>query len=55
MHGNQYKIDGEDGYEFFCKRRMATLWCAPSYKDNCPNFGAILSIDEILMSSFQVS
>ena len=42
----------EDGYEFFAKRRLVTLFSAPNYCDMFDNSGAIMSVDETLMCSF---
>uniref|UniRef100_A0A8I4A084 Serine/threonine-protein phosphatase n=1 Tax=Callithrix jacchus TaxID=9483 RepID=A0A8I4A084_CALJA len=43
----------EDGYEFFAKRQLVTLFSAP----NCGEFdnaGAMMSVNETLMCSFQI-
>ncbi len=45
----------EDGYEFFAKRQLITLFSAPNYCDEFDNAGAMMSVDESLMCSFQVS
>ena len=42
----------EDGYEFFAKRKLVTLFSAPNYCDMFDNSGAIMSVDETLMCSF---
>ena len=44
----------EDGYEFFAKRQLVTIWSAPNYKGEYDNAGAMMSIDETLLCSFQV-
>ncbi|XP_059489422.1 serine/threonine-protein phosphatase PP1-gamma catalytic subunit B-like isoform X2 [Neocloeon triangulifer] len=44
----------EDGYEFFGKRQLVTLFSAPNYCGEFDNAGAMLSIDESLMCSFQI-
>ena len=44
----------EDGYEFFAKRQLVTLWSAPNYRGEYDNAGAIMSVDETLMCSFQI-
>ena len=45
----------EDGYEFFSKRQLVTLFSAPNYCGEFDNAGAMMSVDESLMCSFQVS
>ena len=44
----------EDGYEFFAKRTLVTLFSAPNYCGEFDNAGAIMSIDESLMCVFQI-
>ena len=44
----------EDGYEFFCNRQLVTLFSAPNYCGEFDNSGAMMSIDETLMCSFQI-
>ncbi|GJN31928.1 hypothetical protein PR202_gb20387 [Eleusine coracana subsp. coracana] len=44
----------EDGYEFFAQRRLVTIFSAPNYCGEFDNVGALLSIDESLMCSFQI-
>lgn len=44
----------EDGYEFFAKRRLVTIFSAPQYCGEFDNAGAILKVDESLLCSFQV-
>jgi len=44
----------EDGYEFFAKRQLVTVFSAPNYCGEFDNAGAMMSVDETLMCSFQV-
>mmetsp|Transcript_17332 Transcript_17332/g.24540 ORF Transcript_17332/g.24540 Transcript_17332/m.24540 type:complete len:376 (-) Transcript_17332:112-1239(-) len=44
----------EDGYEFFAKRQLVTLFSAPNYCGEFDNAGALMSVDETLMCSFQI-
>ena len=44
----------EDGYEFFAKRGLVTIFSAPNYCGEFDNAGAIMSVDENLTCSFQV-
>lgn len=44
----------EDGYEFFAERQLVTVFSAPNYCGEFDNAGAMMSIDECLMCSFQV-
>lgn len=44
----------EDGYEFFAKRSLVTLFSAPNYCGEFDNAGGMMSVDENLMCSFQV-
>jgi hypothetical protein len=44
----------EDGYEFFAKRQLVTVFSAPNYCGEFDNAGAMMSVDEELMCSFQV-
>merc|ERR1719197_719981 len=39
----------EDGYEFFAKRQLITIFSAPNYCGEFDNAGAMMSIDESLM------
>ena len=43
------------GYEFFAKRQLVTIFSAPNYCGEFENAGAMMSVDETLMCSFQVS
>ena len=38
----------EDGYEFFAKRQLVTVFSAPNYCGEFDNSGAIMSVDETL-------
>jgi serine/threonine-protein phosphatase PP1 catalytic subunit len=42
----------QDGYEFFAKRNMVTVFSAPNYHGSGSNSGAVLTIDENLNCSF---
>lgn len=44
----------EDGYEFFHKRQLVTLFSAPNYCGEFDNAGAMMSVDDTLMCSFQI-
>ncbi|KAI3950817.1 hypothetical protein C5167_043327 [Papaver somniferum] len=44
----------EDGYEFFAKRRLVTIFSAPNYGGEFDNAGALMSVDEALMCSFEI-
>mmetsp|Transcript_53217 Transcript_53217/g.130410 ORF Transcript_53217/g.130410 Transcript_53217/m.130410 type:complete len:339 (+) Transcript_53217:321-1337(+) len=44
----------EDGYEFFGDRRLVTIFSAPNYTGEFDNAGAMMSVDETLMCSFQI-
>jgi len=43
-----------EGYEFFANRKLITLFSAPNYCGEFDNSGAMMSVDEQLMCSFQV-
>lgn len=45
----------EDGYEFFGKRGLVTIFSAPNYCGEFDNAGAIMNVDRNLLCSFQVS
>ncbi|KAL4278544.1 hypothetical protein GQ457_03G027320 [Hibiscus cannabinus] len=45
----------EDGYEFFADRQLVTIFSAPNYCGEFDNAGAMMSVDENLMCSFQLS
>jgi serine/threonine-protein phosphatase PP1 catalytic subunit len=44
----------EDGYEFYAGRQLVKLFTAPNYVSEFDNAGAIMSVDESLLCSFQV-
>lgn len=44
----------EDGYEFFARRQLVTLFSAPNYCGEFDNAGGMMSVDETLMCSFQI-
>lgn len=44
----------EDGYEFFAKRRLVTIFSAPNYGGEFDNAGALMSVDEALLCSFEI-
>jgi serine/threonine-protein phosphatase PP1 catalytic subunit len=44
----------EDGYEFFAQRQLVTLFSAPNYCGEFDNAGAMMSVDDTLMCSFQI-
>ena len=44
----------EDGYEFFAKRQLITLFSAPNYCGEFDNAGAMMTVDDSLMCSFKV-
>eukprot|EP00052_Salpingoeca_macrocollata_P025670 m.233945 g.233945 ORF g.233945 m.233945 type:complete len:318 (-) comp22464_c2_seq1:47-1000(-) len=44
----------EDGYEFFAKRQLVTVFSAPNYCGEFDNAGAMMTVDDTLMCSFQI-
>ncbi|KAG1057919.1 hypothetical protein G6F43_000288 [Rhizopus delemar] len=44
----------EDGYEFFGNRTLVTVFSAPNYCGEFDNFGAIMSVNEELLCSFEL-
>lgn len=44
----------EEGYEFFAKRQLVTVFSAPNYCGEFNNSGALMSVDDNLMCSFQI-
>lgn len=44
----------EDGYEFFANKQLVTIFSAPNYCGEDNNAGAVMTIDENLMCSFQI-
>jgi hypothetical protein len=45
----------EDGYEFYARRQLVTIFSAPNYCGEFDNAGAMMSVDDTLMCSFQVT
>lgn len=43
----------EDGYQFFGKKQLVTIFSAPNYCGEFNNAGAIMYVDKTLMCSFQ--
>ncbi|KAF6162140.1 hypothetical protein GIB67_008269 [Kingdonia uniflora] len=44
----------EDGYEFFADRQLVTIFSAPNYCGEFDNAGAMMSVDDSLICSFQI-
>jgi len=44
----------EDGYEFFAKRQLVTVFSAPNYCGEFDNAAAVMIVDTTLMCSFQI-
>ena len=44
----------EEGYEFFAKRQLVTIFSAPNYCGEFDNSAALMSVDFSLMCSFQL-
>lgn len=44
----------EDGYEFFAKKKLVTIFSAPNYCGQFGNWGAVLSISTGLICSFEL-
>ncbi|CAO3698561.1 unnamed protein product [Rhizopus stolonifer] len=44
----------EDGYEFFGNRTLVTVFSAPNYCGEFDNFGAIMSVNDELLCSFEL-
>ena len=44
----------EDGYEFFGKKQLVTIFSAPNYCGEFDNSGAMMTVDESLMCAFQI-
>jgi len=42
----------EDGYEFFCKRKLLTIFSAPNYESKYDNDAAMLKVSSSLICSF---
>jgi diadenosine tetraphosphatase ApaH/serine/threonine PP2A family protein phosphatase len=45
----------EDGYEFFGRRGLVTIFSAPNYCGEFDNAGAVMNVDRNLLCSFQVN
>ena len=44
----------QDGYEFFGKKNLITIFSAPNYCAEFDNSGGVMIIDENLMCSFKI-
>ncbi|ORX39783.1 Metallo-dependent phosphatase-like protein [Kockovaella imperatae] len=44
----------EDGYEFYNDRSLVTIFSAPNYCGEFDNFGAVMSVSEDLLCSFEL-
>ncbi|URE21014.1 serine threonine-protein phosphatase [Musa troglodytarum] len=44
----------EDGYQFFARRQLVTVFSAPNYCGQFDNTGAMMNVDENLICSFQI-
>ncbi|CAO3628567.1 unnamed protein product [Cunninghamella blakesleeana] len=44
----------EDGYEFFNNRTLITVFSAPNYCGEFDNFGAVMTVNEELLCSFEL-
>ena len=44
----------EDGYEFFANRQLVTIFSAPNYCGEFDNVGAMMTVGETLVCSFQI-
>ncbi|KAG0227467.1 hypothetical protein BGW42_002941 [Actinomortierella wolfii] len=44
----------EDGYEFFNERTLVTVFSAPNYCGEFDNYGAVMSVSEELLCSFEL-
>lgn len=44
----------EEGYEFFAKRQLVTVFSAPNYCGEFDNSAALMTVDNSLMCSFQI-
>lgn len=44
----------EDGYEFFDKKKLVTIFLAPNYCGEFNNYGAIMDVDKSLCCSFDM-
>ncbi|CAK5274431.1 unnamed protein product [Mycena citricolor] len=44
----------EDGFEFFANQHLVTIFSAPNYGGEFDNAGAMISVDESLLCTFQI-
>lgn len=44
----------EEGYEFYAKRKLVTVFTAPNYCGEFDNWGAVMNVDKKLMCSFEL-
>ena len=44
----------EDGYEFFGKRHLVTIFSAPNYCGEFDNAGGMMIVDQDLVCSFKI-
>ncbi|QPG72995.1 hypothetical protein FOA43_000299 [Brettanomyces nanus] len=44
----------EQGYEFFAKRKLVTVFSAPNYCGEFDNWGAVMNVNKKLMCSFEL-
>lgn len=44
----------EEGYEFFHRRKLVTVFSAPNYCGDFNNFGAVMAVDSSLCCSFEL-
>jgi len=44
----------EEGYQFFAKKKLVTIFSAPNYCDEFDNCGAMMCVDDKLLCSFQI-
>jgi serine/threonine-protein phosphatase PP1 catalytic subunit len=45
----------EEGYEFFSKRNLVTIFSAPNHYEDFDNNAAIMSVDDTLLCTFEAS
>ncbi|KXI94964.1 hypothetical protein ACS49_02240 [Bacillus cereus] len=44
----------EEGYEFYSKRKLVTIFSAPNYCGEFDNWGAVMNVNKKLMCSFEL-
>ncbi|TID16674.1 hypothetical protein CANINC_004126 [Pichia inconspicua] len=44
----------EEGYEFYAKRKLVTIFSAPNYCGEFKNWGAVMNVNKKLMCSFEL-